>query len=93
MFVFIFRLMIQITNSQPSTLSHAGKNVRFLHSAFDNNGDSFVAGDHQGHIFLFDITKNRNNLYNLHKEPINNERIHFKKNDIWNSHTKIVIHC
>lgn len=55
-------LMIQITNSQPSTLSHAGKNVRFLHSAFDNNGDSFVAGDHQGHIFLFDITKNRFSL-------------------------------
>lgn len=57
--IFLFSLMIQITNSQPSTLSHAGKNVRFLHTAFDSNGDSFVAGDHQGHIFMFDITKNR----------------------------------
>lgn len=66
MLVLIFRLMIQITNSQPSTLSHAGKNVRFLHSAFDNNGDSFVAGDHQGHIFLFDITKNRYRLVFLY---------------------------
>lgn len=35
------------------------KNVRFLHVAFDTPGDSFLAGDHHGNIYVFDISRNR----------------------------------
>uniref|UniRef100_A0A8D3E2P5 TBC1 domain family member 31 n=1 Tax=Scophthalmus maximus TaxID=52904 RepID=A0A8D3E2P5_SCOMX len=36
-----------------------GKTVRFLHVAFDTTGDSFLAGDHHGNIYVFDISRNR----------------------------------
>ncbi|KAK3086503.1 hypothetical protein FSP39_019322 [Pinctada imbricata] len=55
-------LMISITNSQSGPLSQPGRNIRFLHTSFDSHGDSFVAGDHQGHVYLFDINKNRFSL-------------------------------
>ncbi|KAM7382539.1 hypothetical protein PAMP_002266 [Pampus punctatissimus] len=35
------------------------KTVRFLHTAFDTTGDSFLAGDHHGNIYVFDISRNR----------------------------------
>ncbi|KAM9310324.1 TBC1 domain family member 31 isoform 2-T2 [Pholidichthys leucotaenia] len=35
------------------------KTVRFLHVAFDTAGDSFLAGDHHGNIYIFDISRNR----------------------------------
>ncbi|XP_037641622.1 TBC1 domain family member 31 isoform X2 [Sebastes umbrosus] len=35
------------------------KTVRFLHVAFDTTGDSFLAGDHHGNIYIFDISRNR----------------------------------
>ncbi|XP_056142116.1 TBC1 domain family member 31 [Lampris incognitus] len=35
------------------------KTVRFLHLAFDTTGDSFLAGDHHGNIYIFDISRNR----------------------------------
>ncbi|XP_041798537.1 TBC1 domain family member 31 isoform X2 [Chelmon rostratus] len=35
------------------------KTVRFLHVAFDATGDSFLAGDHHGNIYVFDISRNR----------------------------------
>ncbi|XP_069549171.1 TBC1 domain family member 31 isoform X1 [Brachyistius frenatus] len=35
------------------------KTVRFLHVAFDNTGDSFLAGDYHGNIYIFDISRNR----------------------------------
>uniref|UniRef100_A0A3Q2P7U2 TBC1 domain family member 31 n=1 Tax=Fundulus heteroclitus TaxID=8078 RepID=A0A3Q2P7U2_FUNHE len=35
------------------------KTVRFLHVTFDTTGDSFLAGDHHGNIYLFDISRNR----------------------------------
>uniref|UniRef100_A0A3Q2ECX0 TBC1 domain family member 31 n=1 Tax=Cyprinodon variegatus TaxID=28743 RepID=A0A3Q2ECX0_CYPVA len=35
------------------------KTVRFLHVAFDTTGDCFLAGDHHGNIYLFDISRNR----------------------------------
>ncbi|XP_041650438.1 TBC1 domain family member 31 [Cheilinus undulatus] len=35
------------------------KIVRFLHVAFDTTGDSFLAGDHHGNIYVFDISRNR----------------------------------
>ncbi|KAG7474161.1 TBC1 domain family member 31 [Solea senegalensis] len=36
-----------------------GKTVRFLHVTFDTTGDSFLAGDHHGNIYVFDISRNR----------------------------------
>uniref|UniRef100_A0A671WWC4 TBC1 domain family member 31 n=1 Tax=Sparus aurata TaxID=8175 RepID=A0A671WWC4_SPAAU len=33
--------------------------VRFLHVAFDTTGDTFLAGDHHGNIYVFDISRNR----------------------------------
>ncbi|XP_049903616.1 TBC1 domain family member 31 [Epinephelus moara] len=39
--------------------THQAKTVRFLHVAFDTTGDSFLAGDHHGNIYVFDITRNR----------------------------------
>ncbi|KAM8847022.1 TBC1 domain family member 31 isoform 1-T1 [Synchiropus picturatus] len=33
--------------------------VRFLHVAFDGNGESFLAGDHHGNMYIFDISRNR----------------------------------
>ncbi|XP_037533046.1 TBC1 domain family member 31 [Nematolebias whitei] len=35
------------------------KTVRFLHVTFDTTGDSFLAGDHHGNIYVFDINRNR----------------------------------
>ncbi|XP_033959344.1 TBC1 domain family member 31 isoform X4 [Pseudochaenichthys georgianus] len=35
------------------------KIVRFLHVTFDTTGDSFLAGDHHGNIYVFDISRNR----------------------------------
>lgn len=55
--------MVIVSNSQSGALSGPGRNVRFLHTAFDNIGDSFVAGDHQGHVYLFDVAKNRYLLF------------------------------
>ncbi|KAM6994460.1 TBC1 domain family member 31 [Tautogolabrus adspersus] len=39
--------------------AHQGKTVRFLHVAFDTTGESFLAGDHHGNIYVFDISRNR----------------------------------
>nr|XP_057910143.1 TBC1 domain family member 31 [Doryrhamphus excisus] len=33
--------------------------IRFLHATFDTTGDSFLAGDHHGNIYAFDISRNR----------------------------------
>ncbi|XP_011603682.2 TBC1 domain family member 31 isoform X1 [Takifugu rubripes] len=38
------------------------KTVRFLHVAFDATGDVFLAGDHHGNIYVFDIGRNRFHL-------------------------------
>ncbi|XP_016387726.1 TBC1 domain family member 31-like isoform X1 [Sinocyclocheilus rhinocerous] len=35
------------------------KTVRFLQVAFDTTGESFLAGDHHGNIYVFDISRNR----------------------------------
>ncbi|KAM9724011.1 TBC1 domain family member 31 [Menidia menidia] len=39
--------------------AHQAKTVRFLHVAFDTTGDTFLAGDHHGNIYVFDISRNR----------------------------------
>lgn len=45
--------IITITNNVASALSSNNRNIRFLHAAFDANGDRFVAGDYQGQFFPF----------------------------------------
>uniref|UniRef100_A0A8C9T8L9 TBC1 domain family member 31 n=1 Tax=Scleropages formosus TaxID=113540 RepID=A0A8C9T8L9_SCLFO len=35
------------------------KTARFLHVAFDVTGESFLAGDHHGNIYVFDLSRNR----------------------------------
>nr|KAG5713085.1 hypothetical protein BaRGS_021879 [Batillaria attramentaria] len=52
-------LMMTITHSVPSSLASSSRNVRFLHAAFDKSGDCFVAGDHHGNVYFFDLIKNR----------------------------------
>ncbi|XP_062320828.1 TBC1 domain family member 31 [Osmerus eperlanus] len=42
-----------------SASAYQSKTVRFLHVAFDTTGESFLAGDHHGNIYVFDITRNR----------------------------------
>ena len=59
MCITLFRLMVTVTHSVPSSLGSSGRNVRFLHAAFNKSGDCFIAGDHHGNIFAFDLVKNR----------------------------------
>ena len=53
--------MVSVSNSQTSgiSMSTGSRNIRFLHTAFDTEGDRFVAGDHQGNVFMFDLNRNR----------------------------------
>ena len=53
------RAILEVTHNIANALSTPTRNVRFLHSAFDAMGDSFVASDYQGNIFKFDINRNR----------------------------------
>lgn len=54
-------LMVNITHTSACTISK-GRTVRFMHAAFDNAGENFLAGDHQGNVFMFDLAKNRFSL-------------------------------
>ncbi|KAI3361372.1 hypothetical protein L3Q82_013551, partial [Scortum barcoo] len=51
--VFLSVLVTVIRTAQQA------KTVRFLHVAFDTMGDCFLAGDHHGNIYVFDICRNR----------------------------------
>ena len=51
--------MVQISHDVSGTLAPQGRRVRFLHVSFDASGDRFVAGDHHGNIYVFDINRNR----------------------------------
>ncbi|XP_028835774.1 TBC1 domain family member 31 isoform X2 [Denticeps clupeoides] len=42
-----------------SAAAHGNRSVRFLQATFDTTGDSFLAADHHGNIYVFDITQNR----------------------------------
>ncbi len=53
LFVFLSVLVTVVRTSQQA------KTVRFLHVAFDTTGDSFLAGDHHGNVYVFDISRNR----------------------------------
>ncbi|KAJ8013220.1 hypothetical protein DPEC_G00051010 [Dallia pectoralis] len=48
-----------IVNVIHSAAAYQSKIVRFLHITFDATGESFLAGDHHGNIYVFDISANR----------------------------------
>ena len=54
LFFFILSLFITVVRS-----GKQGKTVRFHHVTFDTTGESFLAGDHHGNIYVFDISRNR----------------------------------
>ncbi|XP_039380277.1 TBC1 domain family member 31 [Mauremys reevesii] len=51
-----------IVNIIHSATGYHSKTIRFLNVAFDSSGDSLLAGDHQGNIYVFDLTGNRFSL-------------------------------
>uniref|UniRef100_A0A8V0YBG5 TBC1 domain family member 31 n=1 Tax=Gallus gallus TaxID=9031 RepID=A0A8V0YBG5_CHICK len=48
-----------IVNIIHSATGYHSKAIRFLNVAFDSSGDSLLAGDHQGNIYVFDLNGNR----------------------------------
>lgn len=58
LWVCVWFVLLSVLATVVRTAQH-GKTVRFLHVAFDTTGDSFLAGDHHGNIYVFDITRNR----------------------------------
>lgn len=51
-----------LVNIVHNTTEYLPKVLRFLNVAFDSTGDRFLAGDHQGNIYVFDLYGNRFNL-------------------------------
>ncbi|NXJ93783.1 TBC31 protein, partial [Corythaixoides concolor] len=51
-----------IVNVIHSVKGYHSKTIRFLNVAFDGSGDSLLAGDHQGNIYVFDLNGNRFSL-------------------------------
>ncbi|NXW60624.1 TBC31 protein, partial [Eurystomus gularis] len=48
-----------IVNIIHSVKGYHSKTIRFQNVAFDSSGDSLLAGDHQGNIYVFDLNGNR----------------------------------
>nr|XP_019573389.1 PREDICTED: TBC1 domain family member 31 isoform X3 [Rhinolophus sinicus] len=57
--VYAFRIIVNIIHT---TSDYLPKVLRFLNVAFDSSGDCLIAGDHQGNIYVFDLSGNRFNL-------------------------------
>ncbi|NXF02482.1 TBC31 protein, partial [Smithornis capensis] len=51
-----------IVNIIHSVQGYHSKTISFLNVAFDGSGDSFLAGDRQGNIYVFDLNGNRFSL-------------------------------
>lgn len=47
-----------IVNVVHNVVGYPTKIIRFLHVAFDTAGEAFIAGDHQGNIYVFDLSRN-----------------------------------
>ncbi|KAK3746386.1 hypothetical protein QZH41_018222 [Actinostola sp. cb2023] len=58
-------MLVSICNTTSNAFSLQGRSIRFLHAAFNTLGEAFVATDHQGNLYLFDLTKNKFSL--VHK--------------------------
>ncbi|XP_073535959.1 TBC1 domain family member 31 isoform X2 [Phyllobates terribilis] len=51
-----------IVNLVHGSAGPQAKTMRFLQVAFDSSGDQFLAGDHLGNIYLFNLNRNRFDL-------------------------------
>lgn len=51
-----YRIIVNIIHT---TSDYLPKVLRFLNVAFDSSGDCLIAGDHQGNIYVFDLSGNR----------------------------------
>ncbi|XP_062483072.1 TBC1 domain family member 31 [Pezoporus occidentalis] len=51
-----------LVNIIHSVKGYHSKTIRFLNMAFDSAGDSLLAGDYQGNIYVFDLNGNRFSL-------------------------------
>ncbi|NWU70187.1 TBC31 protein, partial [Pterocles burchelli] len=51
-----------IVNIIHSVKGYHSRTIRFLNVAFDSSGDSLLAGDQQGNIYVFDLSGNRFSL-------------------------------
>uniref|UniRef100_A0A8C4UM84 TBC1 domain family member 31 n=1 Tax=Falco tinnunculus TaxID=100819 RepID=A0A8C4UM84_FALTI len=58
-----------IVNIIHSVKGYHSKTIRFLNVAFDSSGDSLLVGDHQGNIYVFDLSGNRFNLVQRTMQP------------------------
>ncbi|XP_068014720.1 TBC1 domain family member 31 isoform X2 [Melanerpes formicivorus] len=58
-----------IVNIIHSVKGYHSKTIRFLNVAFDSSGDSLLAGDHQGNIYVFDLSGNRFYLVQRTTQP------------------------
>ncbi|XP_062912312.1 TBC1 domain family member 31 [Mobula hypostoma] len=47
-----------IVNVVHNVVGYPSRIIRFLHVAFDTAGEAFLAGDHQGNIYVFDLSRN-----------------------------------
>ncbi|XP_062521814.1 TBC1 domain family member 31-like isoform X2 [Corticium candelabrum] len=54
-------LLTSIIHRQPSSTLY-GRIVRLLRATFDSTGHRFAIGDQQGHIYVFDLSRNRFSL-------------------------------
>ncbi|XP_007898739.1 TBC1 domain family member 31 [Callorhinchus milii] len=48
-----------VVNIVHSVVGYHSKFIRFLHVAFETAGEAFLAGDHQGNVYVFDLSRNR----------------------------------
>ena len=54
------RVVVKIKNSRSQfNASDQGRIIRFTHVDFNRNGDSFIAADCHGHVYYFNLAKNR----------------------------------
>lgn len=53
---FLLRVIVNVVHSTSGCHS---KTIRFLNVAFSSSGDSLLAGDHQGNIYVFELMSNR----------------------------------
>uniref|UniRef100_A0A8C5TNF1 TBC1 domain family member 31 n=1 Tax=Malurus cyaneus samueli TaxID=2593467 RepID=A0A8C5TNF1_9PASS len=56
---FLHRIIVNIIHS---VQGYHSKTIHFLNVAFNSSGDSLLAGDRQGNIYVFDLNGNRFNL-------------------------------
>lgn len=54
-------LLSSVIHRQPSSTLY-GRIVRLLRATFDSTGQRFAAGDQQGHVYVFDLARNRFSL-------------------------------